>query len=924
MKRIAVLAAVCLWLPLTSFAQTQRSVADGYEDNIKGLQTIAALGNDLFGEQVNLKDGATSFRAVDVSVKTNSGLPVSVGRVLGINARDYDQYSDYVNDGELFGNWKLDVPYMHGVFSEATGWVSTMPDPQQRCSVSGVNAMTPPVLHSIFRPDLGSFTYYESQQYWAGNQINIPGVGEEPLLYLPADHARPSTGGPYYGTTRSNWQVSCLPAILNGTGEGFLVTLPDGTKYTFNWLSSRRTSALLDSICDGRAGGTGTCGQGVGMYRREYFLSATRVEDRFGNWVSYQYDASNPRRLLSVTSNDGASISLAYVGGKVSSITSNGRTWQYQYADESRTALTAVVQPDVSRWTYQYNNIIQVAHSDSGLLWRDCDPPTNDQLAPPPAGQILTVGHPSGAMGTFKFRKLVHGTDNTPGGCYDPDVDRFGDEQVTEVAMAYRIASLYEKSISGPGVAAQTWSYLYFPSWSWSGSYSVEPDCSAETSCNSTSETRVTSPDGHVTRYVFGNDYWTNSGQLLQVDVISNGVTVKSTVSRFLRSAAGQPFFERVGLDPVSRNNKSSTEKQRPQLSTTVVLDGVSGYSTVSAFDAFARPLNTAKSSSLGYAKNEGVEYYDNFPKWVLGQLQRTTINGAETAKADYDPATALPLRYYSFGNPVPVQSLTYNTDGTLATAADGKNQTTTLSLWKRGIPGSIRHADGSTDSAVIDDNGWVTSVTDENGYVTGYGYDVMGRLASVVPPEGNVTTRVFSAVGTAEHGLPAGHWRLVEDTGHAQKATYFDGFWRPVVQLAQDTTNSSGTLSWTATRYDLAGQVAFVSYPRNPYVEGWLNFDDASLKGTRTSYDALDRVTRVEQDSELGAPLVTTTEYLTGFQRRITNPRGFATTQRFEVYDTPNYDLPISIDAPLGSKTLITRDMFGKPMSVTRTGPDY
>ena len=130
--------AATLWLAAGACAgvnaQTARSVADGYEDNIKGTRTVAALGDDLFGEEVNLKDGATSFRHVDVSVPTNSGLSVSVGRVLGINARDYDQYADYVADGELFGNWKLDVPYIHGVFSETTGWISSMSNPQQRCS----------------------------------------------------------------------------------------------------------------------------------------------------------------------------------------------------------------------------------------------------------------------------------------------------------------------------------------------------------------------------------------------------------------------------------------------------------------------------------------------------------------------------------------------------------------------------------------------------------------------------------------------------------------------------------------------------------------------------------------------------------------------------------------------------------------------
>ncbi|GAB3353481.1 RHS repeat protein [Lysobacter tyrosinilyticus] len=934
-------------------AQTNRSIAEGYDDVLKTAQTIGTLGPDLFGEQVNLQDGATAFRATDVSVKTNSGLPMSVGRVLSISARDADSYGDAAHDGELFGMWKLDVPYMSGVFDERTGWVSSMPDPQQRCSVTDLAYMLPPGVRSVYTnwPD----SYY-AYQYWSGNRINIPGHGEEPLLYLPAGKSRPTDGRVYYGTTKSNWRVACLPSLKNGAGEGFLVVLPDGTRYTFDWMSSRKVGSLKDTQCvetyyneysgsytpvtvtyhyneilqiwvkrfegggGGVSGGTRvstSCSEQVVVNRREYFLHATKVEDRFGNWVAYQFDPNNPRQLMSITSNEGASINLTYVAGRVDTITTNGRTWRYLYTDAERGILSGVVLPDdspasPSRWGFSYGDLNKLTRNS--IKWVDCSPAL---FGTSPASVVIS--HPSGAVGTFAFERRMHGTEDTPGGCYTPDPEKPMRNELSDIIAVYQVASLITKTITGPGLPAQSWSYTYQPSWSWNES-GTNP-CGSPASCQSTSLTSVTGPDNVITRYSFSNSYWTNPGELMQTTVEKDGVIAQTTNNAYFVNPAGQPHPFRVGEDPYSRANLNVTEYLHPKQSSVINSDGVNFNWLVTQFDSFARPLTVNKSSSLGYTKAEGTEYYDDSNKWVRDQIKRSTTNGVETARADYIAANALPERYYSFGKLV--QTLTYNTDGTLATAADGKNQVTTLSSWKRGIPGLISHPDGTTDSAVIDNNGWVTSATDENTYTTGYGYDAMGRVTSIVPPEGNATARTYTAVGTAEQGLSAGHWRVVETTGNAKKITYLDGFWRPVAQQSEDVANSSGTLSWTATRYDLSGPVAFVSYPRNPYVEGWLNFDDTSLKGTRSTYDILGRVKRVEQDSEFGS-LVTTTEYLTGFQRRITNPRGFATTQKFEVYDQPSFDMPSSIDAPLGSKTLITRDMFGKPTSVTRTGPDY
>jgi YD repeat-containing protein len=52
-----------------------------------------------------------------------------------------------------------------------------------------------------------------------------------------------------------------------------------------------------------------------------------------------------------------------------------------------------------------------------------------------------------------------------------------------------------------------------------------------------------------------------------------------------------------------------------------------------------------------------------------------------------------------------------------------------------------------------------------------------------------------------------------------------------------------------------------------------------------------------------------------------ITNPRGFATATAYQAFDTPTTEAPVTITAPETQTTTITRDLFSKPLSITRGG---
>src|SRR5690606_40973661 len=61
-------------------------------------------------------------------------------------------------------------------------------------------------------------------------------------------------------------------------------------------------------------------------------------------------------------------------------------------------------------------------------------------------------------------------------------------------------------------------------------------------------------------------------------------------------------------------------------------------------------------------------------------------------------------------------------------------------------------------------------------------------------------------------------------------------------------------------------------------------------------------------------------TEYLAGFQTRVTNARGRATTTSYLAWDTPTTEFPTRVAMPEGAFTHITRDEFGKPTRIRRS----
>lgn len=188
------------------FAQTTATVYEEQHKLIRAPQAIASIGTDLFGDTVNLYNGALEFVQTDVSLPGNFALPVSVGRRLTTG-------TDALAVG-AFGRWELEVPHLHGLFAKATGWKTNQTN-TNRCTEFGK-----PPDNIQGNPNNSGWS---AKEYWHGNMMYVPGLGDQEMLRRNTANTNvPSTGGPFPVVTRDLWVFECLATVANGLGQGFL------------------------------------------------------------------------------------------------------------------------------------------------------------------------------------------------------------------------------------------------------------------------------------------------------------------------------------------------------------------------------------------------------------------------------------------------------------------------------------------------------------------------------------------------------------------------------------------------------------------------------------------------------------------------------------------------------------------------------
>ncbi len=834
-------------VPLNTLSTVDASI--DYADLIRSQSAVGSLDGGLLGESIDYYTGQTDFVATDVSLPGNNALPVAVGRRYHVA-----NHAGGVLAG-AFGDWDLEIPHIEGVVATATGWTIPGAGPDARCTYFAA----PPATTVTTPNGTGTVTTsVPSSEYGVGYAIVVPGAGRHELL-LRASGNTQSPGSGYPIVSQDWWASGCMqrsdaPVTNPPTpDEGFMVKSPAGVTYTFEEYSARPYPSYQ------RPADSTTSGLMATVPRQQVVMLPSKIEDRFGNWVTYAYTTNGTTLSLNtITSSDGRIIKLYYSNGLISSIYDGTRTWYYGYTSGS---LSTVTLPDNSSWAINFATLNSTSWTYSGATCTSLPTPSFNSTA---SG---TIRHPTGAAGTFTFTVTRQGRNGAPSTCLSNSA---GVQFAAVQPSVYDVLALTKKQITGPGISGTL---------SWTLAYA---GCSSS-SCNASKTTTLTDPLSHTTVYTFGAAYNANADQdtegQLQSKVSGSGA---QTEQYTYYTASGHAYPSTSGTPAQVRGDLAPLTTLRPTQSVTTTVDGASYTQTMSSPDAFGYPTSITHQGSS--SKTDTLTYDHNTTTWVLG-----TLHGKSNAANEwyaYLNSYSQPTIINRFGRQD--RSMSYSSDGTMQSITDGASNTTYYTNYKRGIPQSITHAGGGSESLSVNNLGGISNWVDTQSHQTSYGFDNMGRLSSVYPPAGYHSTSISWSTGS-------GGWTRTETRGNYSKIDTYDAF------LHSTKTNENSIRVVTRT-FDSDGHTTFTSYP-------------GSTDGITSAYDALGRL-----KSQTDVDGYSTTYSYGANSLTVKDRNAESTTYNFMNYDGPSTAWPLTISTPIATTT-ITRDSWGKPTNLQRGG---
>ncbi|MDH2431080.1 hypothetical protein QCD60_00740 [Pokkaliibacter sp. MBI-7] len=875
--------------------------------------SLEPLGENPFGEKLGLKDGRVSFYQEDVVLEGN-GPTIRVARSLSPE----EEVVNTRSSGREIGNWDLEIPRIVSIVQDEADQVSKKKtstpngdwrvrgnNPYARCSNFGLLETS---------QHWENKRNFRAEDWWQGVDLDIPNEGRQSIL---------QNNGSLI--TKNNWNISCLSSTKNGKlGEAFLVTSPDGTKYWFDWMVSRRILDLDYSypIIDASTALIGNAFPSpvLSTTRAEVSFYPTRVEDINGNYLLYKYSGNN---LVEISGSDGRLVRATWKKLKSSDIENSldsvtvlsgaaQKKWKYSYTDRSH--LESVTLPDGRKWSFYTRDLNDKELSTNSNFYFD---KVGDEMFFCRGGyhplsisfgvyNSITMEHPSGLKGNFRFETSLHNIkysseEFNKNACV-PLVSVKASDIGIDVAdylifdPRYLSVSLIEKSYTGKGVS-QNWSYEYITG---------DP-------APSVSIAIVTNPDTKKDVYMFDNVLGESLGDLLDIyyDVAldkTNTVTAYKRREHMEYADNRQEYPERVGVTVEVHAAHDRIEKYHPQVRKTIYQEGNVFTQWVETFDKLARPVIVTRSNDI--AGNVPLRllhhYFDNEAKNIFGLPANTTnlANGDVINNQVYNSNGQL-LEQYSFGQLQGKYS--WNSAGLLTSAQDALGNTTTYSQYKLGIPQKVVYADGSSESVQVNGFGEVVSHTDQLGAVRRFTYNPLGWMTSESYPS-EADGQVWHSKNYV-YDYPDGALRVTEHFGKATTITSYDVMQRPIATVQ----SGNGQSLFKNFSYDWRGNTTFESYA---YDSGSIAM---STKGIRTIYDALGRVVAKEQDSELGI-LKSTIQYLKNMGVTVTDVSGNRQSSYYQAYDQPEYKNLIK--SVMGGITqTITRDIYGRPQQLTQFG---
>ena len=902
---LATFSALCSFSPFSAkatdedpYASEIYAASNHKIDPATGTGQLKAVDVNFAGDQVNTYDGTVSFRQTDLSLPGNSGLPVEITRVKnGFTS----QYNDTFTE---FHDWELAIPEIKGRYTKGRyRFSANTPFPEKVCSDT-IDAFK----DNSIRP-------------FNGFTLSING-GHKRLYQLDRQQSTADYPADTKYITEDHWLVKCI--TTDDGEEGFQATSPQGVIYTF---------ALYKK-----------------QFNRTIRFPVTKVEDRFGNWVKYEYspdDDSRQARLMSIVANDNRRIDISWQevtnhlikwphkGYRITQAkASTGETWRYDYRlwpvsihpDEPRNlyALNRVTRPDGSAWVYglQIMRVANLASRSSG------NPNT------------YSVSSPDGAQAEFYFLPkvvdqgyLVDSQGLNYADAINYRTDRFASVQVMQSVTEV----LTKKSVkSGKWATRENWTYEFTQGLlNKSAGYNDQGQTMRIdiTGASPVRELTVTNPDLSISRYRYNQAFGKEEGELEEVaffataDDLDNNSPLKREVYNWSYSQIPgiACHYEncKPGATDQSPGSREMPEKHyRKQLiEKTIVQDGVTYVTKLHAFDDYGFPTLTSQTNQTqGNARWIKQEHYHDSRNWLLGLPAKQWLSGSNgqwtevSATSYHSPTSAyksLPYQESRFGV-LQKSMVRYSGEGNLLeTQYNAPNQRHLLENYHRGIPQKERFTSRYNAALfdevtrLVDDRGVTLYEVNELGQKTEYSYDLLKRVTKIkYPGSGRLDTNIsYHTGGSSVFGSD---FTKTVIEGNREVVEHYDGMKRLTGREQKDLSQPDKTKSYVRYQYNIFGQETFQSQA------------NSRSKGIETSYDALQRKIKIT-DNAAGSS--TRFEYLAGNKTAVTDPKNHRTLTSYLAYGEPSQEHPVLIAAPENVNTSFSYNIFGGVTGITQGG---
>ena len=913
------------------------------ENNISPI--LATQTTQLLGDRIDTSSGSISIEHIDIDIPGNSEIPVRIVRKLS----DPDSWYRETRD---FENWSLGIPHVRSTYvTDREGNYFSAYWANGKACTSRLNT------NPTFTRSIEGHSYTGAKEsYWNGDTVYIPGKGSVKLTEKEGDQT-------YKRYNNRNWKVECL--LENNNYEGFKITDDNGFTYYFNQqriIKSIKPFNLSPNIGNFQCGSiSNPCPvQSVGpasdpviaarYYQYFIFMLATRVEDRFGNWVEYKYDTSS--NLTEISSNDSRTITLSYLDNRISAISAMGKTWNYDYEDTYVNTLRTVKRPDNKQWTFTHDK------SSSNSLWRfqniaeHSQAPTHSQLDCISSGvrDFIEISHPEGLTGKFELIESCQGQSNVSK-ILKPNPNRWTYDSYWQ-SKSSAIFAINQKSLTMTDGSFYEWNYQYSAN---KGHYKGDSFTDKERfpfSINSEETghlkfTSVIRPDNSkVINYYdrrfgdsFGNllykEVYDKTGTLMQRDKMSyaNG-TYHGSAKLTSYIAYSEDNWT---LEDITKGHSASQKQNLKSKEISLFLvNGSDVYTTeYERYDVFDLPLATFESNNFSSDKRyREFSYYNDTNNGVIGLPDTNKISSTggandfiELNRTTYNDLSQ-PYQYYSFGNLSKINS-SYHANGKLKRLDfNDSNRYEIYENYKRGKPQKITlpcsqlntcsTANGSSANTIIalvtvNDDGTVNDTTDFKGSKTSYEYNSVGWLTKINPEDVNwsdtdISYETITSDDISGSNVAAGSLKQTITSGAYEKRNYYDNYNRIFLTRERDNNDTNST-RFQRFQYDYSNRKLFESF----FSQGV-----GASEGHRYSFDAIGRQLTNSRTSDNAT---SSYSYIKGNKSQSYDPLNNTTTTTYLAYGSPSSKYAKSISSSGLVSTSINYNLLNQVELITQGG---